>query len=397
MTESVRLYDRNFAIAFLSQTSFVCANTLMAHYARWIEFLGGDLSDIGWIMGLGTLFGLLLRPWMAQWIGRLGARTMWAVGYATVATAALANLCLTDLGLAIYVVRCALAVGTAIVFTSGLTYITQTTPESRRTEAIGIFGIGGFVGMMIGPFVGDLFLDERSRMTFASLFCLAAIANLIPMAALFLLRPSQRSGQNTPITIGEFARTCKEYWPGSIVLVDFAFGVCMTVPFIFMASFIDKTGLSIAGVSELGLFFIFYAGTATVVRFSSRRLPDRLGNARVLMFGMAFMSIGMWTFVIVDASEPWKMLIPAVLCGVGHGLMFHTMTSLTLRTFPAEFRGAGSTLALMMLDLGTIIGAPVLGRIGEAFEFSTLFVTAGTTCVLCGVAWLIGNRRLLDQ
>ena len=47
-----RLYDRNFLIAFASQTCFVGANTLMAHYARWIEFLGGDLRQVGYIMGV---------------------------------------------------------------------------------------------------------------------------------------------------------------------------------------------------------------------------------------------------------------------------------------------------------------------------------------------------------
>ena len=78
--ESDRLYDRNFWLAFISQSCFVSANTLMAHYSRWIEYLGGSLSQVGLIMGAGALLGLLLRPWMAQWINRLGARVMWAFG-----------------------------------------------------------------------------------------------------------------------------------------------------------------------------------------------------------------------------------------------------------------------------------------------------------------------------
>ena len=41
-----RLYDRSFALIFLCQVSFVLGNVMMAHYARWIEWLGGLPS--GW-------------------------------------------------------------------------------------------------------------------------------------------------------------------------------------------------------------------------------------------------------------------------------------------------------------------------------------------------------------
>ena len=113
------------------------------------------MRQVGSIMGGGALLGLMLRPWMAQWINRLGARAMWGIGYAAFGCAAMANLWLYDIGWQIYVVRSSLFVGTAIVFTSGLTYISQTAPDHRRTEAIGIFGIGGFLGMLLGPLLGE--------------------------------------------------------------------------------------------------------------------------------------------------------------------------------------------------------------------------------------------------
>ncbi len=167
----------------------------MAHYARWIEFLGGDLRQVGMVMGFGAGVGLVLRPWMAQWINRIGARIMWALGLAVFGTGSLANLAIDDVGPLIFVVRSSLILGAAIVFASGLTYITQSTPTDRRTEAIGIFGIGGFIGMLIGPFIGDLFLAERERGNFVILFVVAAIANLLPAIGIYFLRPT--SGERT--------------------------------------------------------------------------------------------------------------------------------------------------------------------------------------------------------
>ena len=359
----------------------------MAHYSRWIEFLGGDLSQVGFVMGAGATVGLVLRPWMAQWINRLGARTMWAIGLGVFAVGSLTNLVLTDVGPLIYVVRSSLVLGAAIVFASGLTYITQATPQHRRTEAIGIFGIGGFIGMLIGPLIGDLFLLDRERSNFLLLFVVAAIANLLPLAGLYLLRPTSSERTNSSVRLRDFVLTTRRYWPGMILLVDLAFGVCMAAPFVFVASFIDQASLKIEGVSIIGLFFLFYAGTGITLRLVLRRLPDQIGSSKVLLAGMLLMALGMFSFVLVTTTTAWLMIIPALLTGAGHGLMFHTMTSLTLEKYPMEVRGSGSALALMMLDLGTIFGAPVLGLIGELFGFAVLFSSIGCFTLVVAVAY----------
>ena len=392
----VRLYDSNFVLALISQTCFVIANTLMAHYSRWIEFLGGNLQQIGWVMGIGSLLGLLLRPTMAQWINRIGARSMWAIGYLVFAGSALANLMLVDVGIMIYLLRSMLVLGAAIVFSSSLTYISQTAPVDRRTEAIGILGVGGFLGMLIGPLLGDLMLgaDGRDRSGFQMLFFFAAFANVVALSLLLLLpKPNHHDGRRS-VAIGEFAATSRRHWPGMILLVDFSFGICITVPFVFLATFIDKSPLRIEGVSVIGLFFWCYAGVAILVRLGFRRLPDRVGPRRVLLVGTAIMSMGMFTYLLVGTTQPWAIIVPALLTGTGHGLMFHTMTSLTVARFPHEVQGTGSTWALMMLDMGMISGAPALGAVGEIFGFNAMFVMVGIIGIVSGVlygATTIGN------
>ena len=107
------------------------------------------------------------------------------------------------------------------------------------------------------------------------------------------------------------------------------------------------------------------------------------------------MSIGMFCFSVVHEGNPWLISIPAILTGAGHSLMFHTMTSLTLQPFPIAVRGTGSAIALMMLDLGTFIGAPVLGFVGESYGFSLLFATIGGFNLLSGLtyAWFTMRKR----
>ena len=80
-------------------------------------------------------------------------------------------------------------------------------------------------------------------------------------------------------------------------------------------------------------------------------------------------------------------MIPALICGTGHSLMFHTGTSLVLESFPSSVRGTGSSLSLTMLDVGLIAGAPVLGSIADRFGYDWLFITVGTSCFVVGAVY----------
>jgi predicted MFS family arabinose efflux permease len=210
---------------------------------------------------------------------------------------------------------------------------------------------------------------------------------------LLLMRTPDSDRVRGPVRLRDFVSTCRRHWPGPILLVNISFGVCMTAPFVFVASFIDQVPVEIPGISVIGLFFWCYAGLAIGIRLLLRRLPDRIGSGRVLAVGALAMALGMTSYCLVDSLHPWRIVVPALMCGAGHGLMFHTMTSLTLHSFPIEVRGTGSALGLMMLDLGLLGGAPVLGLIGEHFGYSAMFVSMGVCCALSLVPCAITHLK----
>jgi MFS family permease len=106
---------------------------------------------------------------------------------------------------------------------------------------------------------------------------------------------------------------------------------------------------------------------------------------------MLFMGTGMFCYGLVDAAAPGMIILPALLTGTGHGLMFHTMTSLTIERFPDPVRGTGSALALMMLDLGMMSGAPALGQLAERWGFVAMFLTIG------GLLWLTAGAYAISS
>ena len=111
----------------------------------------------------------------------------------------------------------------------------------------------------------------------------------------------------------------------------------------------------------------------------------------MLLVGCAVMGSGMFLFPWVDAEHPWRLAAPALLCGTGHALMFHTATSLFLHTFPSEVRGAGSALSLMVLDVGCIAGAPVLGYVAFHFGYDWLFRLVGMMCFVSGTVYGVSS------
>ena len=384
----IRSFNLVLTLGIACQLAFVIANTLMAHYARWISFLGGSVQDIGMITGTGALIGLLFRPWMGQWINRLGAKNTWAAGYLCFALGTLGNLAIHQVDWAIFALRALLMMGGALVFTSSLTYIAQIAPVERRTESIGFLGIGGFLGMMVGPFCGDLLLQTRERSDFITLFLIASAALVVGLALIWLLPPvdvppSKHRGRQ----FTEFVKTVATYWPGWILLVNTVFGVCMTVPFVFLADFIDTDRIDTGRWSELGLFFLCYAGMGLTLRVGLSKLPNLIGRRKVLLCGMTCMGTGLMCFRFVDADHSMWIMLPALLCGAGHGLSFHTLTSLTIERFPVEVRGTGSALCLMMLDIGQIGGPPVLALAAESVGFTTSFAMIGVLVVVVGLVY----------
>ena len=379
---SERLYSRNFNCAFLSQVGFSLVNTaLLAHYPRWIAHHGGEVDVAGWITGTASIAGLVLRPWIGQWIDRFGARTIWICGYVLFAIGAVSNLWIDDLGPAIYFARSLLVIGSAVIFSSSLTYVTHLAPPGRKAEAIGTLGAAAFLGIVFGPFLGELVLSaERTRDEFETLFVSGVVLLLLPASMLMLVRPADSEPGHGSTRFIEFLKTSRRHWPGTVALMQVTFGLCTTVPFVFLTKFVDDMGLAGDGFSRVSLFYMCYAGWGLTLRIVFRRTPDRLGRRKVLLTGAVIMSLGMSSFLLVSPDRGHLIFIPALLCGTGHSLMYHTCTSLFLDSFPADVRGAGSGLSMVGLDIGMIGGAQVFGEVAHRFGYNLMFlVIAGIT------------------
>jgi MFS family permease len=392
-------FGRNFFIAFCAQFWFTIAATLWAQYSRWINFLGGDESAVGWIMGGGTALALLIRPWLAETISRFGAKRTWLFGMLLLAVTAVGNLFLGGLGAPLFLLQTASTVATAVIYAAGLTYVAEIAPPKDRTEMIGAFGVAGFAGVLIGPSLTDFVLNghDRSRENFVWMFVGATAVLAVAILLVANLRQPPRLTRTSPFGVDHFFRDLRRYWPGAVVWVNFVFGVCMIVPFRFLSRFVDAAHLESFG---LGNFFVVYAGVGIVVRLSMRDWPERWGLATTVFCAMIGYGIGLATFPWADSGHAWRLMIPAFICGLCHAVWFHSLIALTIAPFPADKRGDGAVLALMMQDLGHVVSMPILGQLADV-HFRYLFFAASATCFVFafyfGWSKLHARRRRLIE
>jgi len=204
----------------------------------------------------------------------------------------------------------------------------------------------------------------------------------------FAVRPTEPSG---PVSSQSAVRLFARYWPGALVAVALVMGVVATVPSTFLTRFVVERGLS-----GIGPYFVAFAIVAALVRIAGRSLPQRLGRPSALVIGMAGMSLSMTCYPWVH--QDWQLVIPGLLAGVGHGLLFPCVVSLGADAFPDEHRGTAMTLIMGCTDVGILLGAPTLGMVVDRWGFVPMFLATAALLGGCGVFYtaerLLRRRRL---
>ena len=350
-------YGRVFWTAYLSNASTMIAIALLVRYADFVTYLGGAEGQLGLIVGTGMVGSLAMRVGQGIGIDRYGPRSIWLWSLVVFVLSIVAHLWVTSSsGPTIFLLRILMQTSIAGIFGASITYISRRVPPARMAEIIGTLGSSGFIGILLGPLLGDwLFADgpiqrpalDRMFLCATGLGCVSFITAWI--ATRGELPPVAR---RQPSFIGLLRR----YNPGVVLLVGIAVGIGVSVPFTFLRTYAAELQ-----IRSIGSFFVTYALTAFVVRMATRRLFERFGNRLWVICGLSAMTASMVLYLLVQST--WQFIIPGVAAGVAHALLFPAVVASGSTSFPARHRGLGTTLMLAMFDVGHLVGAPLIGGI----------------------------------
>ncbi|HKX25042.1 MAG TPA: MFS transporter [Actinomycetota bacterium] len=357
-----RLITPAFVLITLASLGYFTADgILIPAVPRYVEGpLAGNDVAVGVSVAAFAVTALLLRPWAGRLGDRRGRRLLMLIGGGAVALSVLGYVVATTVPLLI-VFRLMTGFGEAFFFTGAASAINDLAPESRRGEAVSFFSLALYVGIGVGPLIGEALLASvgfTATWLVAGAFAAAAAALALGVPE---TRPEAEAAAEPVGLIHPAALR-----PGMGLLAS-VWGMSG-----FFA-FVPLYALDI-GLEGSRFVFLLYSAIVVTIRSFGARIPDIIGPVVASRSALAASTVGL--AVAALWSSPVGLFVGVSIFAVGSSLAFPGLMMLALRGAPASQRGAVIGTFTAFVDLGFGIGPATLGVVSEAFGYRGLFLAA---------------------
>jgi predicted MFS family arabinose efflux permease len=366
------LVTRQFVALTLAELAYFTADgiAILALPLMVTGPFGGTEAGAGLAFGAFAVTALLARPVAGRLTDTVGRLPVMAAG-AGLAAVGLALTAYADSLAVVVGLRLLLGVAEALFFVAGIAALADLAPPSRLGEALGYNSLGLYLGLTLGPPLGE-------RLVAAGGFRAAwlAAAALAALAAVLVLRV----GETRPAATGPGEHAALVHVPAIAPALGFLASIVAMGAFLAFAA-LHAAEVGLAGTS---LPLVVYGGTVVAGRLAFSRYVDRVPPLPLAAAALATMGAGM--AVLTLAPSPAGLLVGSALTAMG--IVFSTpafFSAIFATAGPAQ-RGAASATASIALDLGLAGGPLVAGlmaaRHGTAGAFAVGMLVTGA-----GAAW----------
>lgn len=339
--------------------------------------LGGSHAQVGWLFGVTTLVGVVLRPQVGGWTDRYGARTVMIPGAVALLVTALALTRATS-PVAVIALMVGLGIGNALISTTGSIVVANESPAERRGESLSLFYVFSSAGVALGPPIGFALAELGGmRLNFGVVIALS----LLGVALVLFVR----TAPGNPRAAGGFGAPWSRYAvPASIALVIITTGHATVYAFLPMHA-------GGAGLGSAAWFFPLMSGFTIACRLVLRRASDRFGRLPVLLPAIVLLACG--NAMLAVTPRPWSLGVAAALLGCGNSMLYPTLVALVVDRTPLVERGRAIGTLSGAWDVGVAIGAPLIALLVQRRGYAAGFLASAVTTALGLVALLVSERR----
>ena len=381
-----RVYGVSLLFAFLANVFLLISVSLLFRYADFVTSIGGTEWHLGWIVGVGSIGAIIFRLWLGTAIDRIGPERIWYACLIGQIISLYLHLHIEAPGtLAVYFVRFLYATSLAGTFGCWVSFVSLQAPENRVAEVLGVVGASGFVGMAIGPIIGDYIFQSVSnhregvRTMFLSSIGALCVSFILTIVAC-RNSPSKTNRSTRPVK--NPLAVIAQARPGFALILGMLMGITIGFPGTYlrpMAASMD--------VENIRVFFITYNLTAFISRLIFRQAPTWMGLPKTIFLGFGIMFVSMLFYLIVD--NEMMLIWPALLGGLAHSFLFPSVIALCTEKFSPENRGVAANLILAMYDTGILLGMPTIGVILTLAERASLPAYSTVLSVLALVILIV--------
>ncbi len=340
--------------------------------------LGSDKAGVGLAIGAFSVTTLALRPFVGRWTDRVGRRAPLVAGAALCAVLVTGHL-LVDSLIPLIVLRLLLGVAEALFFVAGFAALADLAPAGRAGEALSLNSLALFVGIAIGPLVGQALLRLGGyRAAWLGAAGLATVAVVMALRVPETRSPSA-GREPTPLVHRGTLR------PGLVLLIGVA---CMSGFLAFAVLRAREVGLD-----AWSLVLLVFGAVVIGCRVLFRTLPDRAPALALAAASLAALGTGLLIMAVLP--HPTGLLLGTAVSAVGVAFLTPAIFAMVFaRVDPGE-RGSAAASLSIFIDVGLGGGPMLLGLVAARSGTSVGFAVAGGAAF--GVALLMTVRATVSR
>jgi MFS family permease len=370
------------SLAAAALVFYIAGGLILPVTPRFVETsLGGGTFEVGIVFASYAIASLLLRPIVGRSSDRFGRRPLLVGGTLLTLAGMLLHLVATNVTVLI-AARSLLGAGEGFYLVAALAAASDLAPAARRGEALSFLSLSLYLGIAIGPFIGETLLGVGDFNTVwlasAGLTGVAVVLSLlVPETAPMVVAhsaPRRRAPIIHPAGI----------FPGLMVLA----GLWGMAGFIaFLPSYAQSVGM--AGAS---LPLLVYGLAVIGLRIVGARVPDRYGSARVASVALALSAAGLAVMGLVPT--PLGLVAGTAVFAAGIAFTMPALVSLALSRVPPEERGTVVGTTAIFMDVAFGFAPAVLGLVAASTGTGPTFLLSAAIAAL-GSAVLVARREFL--
>ncbi len=365
-------------VGFVDLTGTGLIFPVRALYARQ---MGASMFEIGLIASSFILAELIFQIPFGVASDRFGCRRMMLIGMTVRAVMPVLYLFTSDPWVFI-AFRFIDGIGASAVIPAARAYLMDSTPQDRRGEAFGIFGMGTSAGLLLGPAIGGFVAQWWGyNAPYAFGAAMAAIALLLIYLRIFD-RPHVVAVKSDAPKVGKMATFRRLLgWPlaGALIMavgLNWGFGVMTTLWSVWLADM----G---AGVDYIGLTFITFTIPLIILSGYAGKLSDRLGRTRFIIVGGVIVALAHGSYALATSSNYfWFVLAMGLVEGLAFAFAEPAIDGYLADIIPAQVRGQVQGIYNSIGLSAALVSAtvmPMLYQVGHALPF----VAIGIIEVVC--------------
>lgn len=338
--------------------------------------LGSGEAGAGIAFGAFAVTALVLRPFAGRATDTWGRRPL-LLGGALLAAVGMTLTAHVDSLVLVVALRLALGVAEAAFFVASFAALADLAPPSRMGEALSYNSLGLYLGLTLGPLLGDLLVHSVG---FTGAWYGAGL--LLLLAAAVVLRLGETGTR----------RAASEPAARLIHRKAIAPSLGFLTSIVAMGGFLAFVTLHAhdVGLVRTSLPIALYGAVVVVCRLAFAKVPDRLPSLPLGAAALAAIAAGL--LVMAGWTSPAGLLVGAVLTALGISFSTPAFFSAVFATAAPSERGAAAGTASAALDLGIGGGPILLGFVAQGAGIPTAFTVAAGVA-LVGCAWTLALAR----